>query len=788
MLYFLLYKKKVLFLYKINLMGNIGKKINSNDKEKQAYAFYLSKGWSPLQSAAIVGNLLHESGLNPSSEGDIGYKGGSSRGIAQFRGDRLKRLKSQYGDNWTDFGNQLEFVNWELNNTHKNAGDALRKTNDIYDAGRIVSDKYEIPAVKFNANKDRQKKVFNTYSKLSGLDTGYEKYIPNPIGISTNTSKRAFELVEVPNFIPTREIMDLDTQNEIKNTEAEIKAKEDIAKVTNEQQILQDYFSSNTQVKKLVEQPQLVSEVEQFPNLIDQYAQVSQFIDNPLAQEGGVIYDLPINTPNPITPRQFTIDYINSPKYRERLIKSGYEDVDEEIKIRLAQANPIVYPYKPAPQNSFIDNILGKKQPVVERGSYHNPLTGSIQLDTSNDIKGFKDLYPNFIPPIPEEIEAHERSHGVLNNFPGTRLNITDVRKLSNNHKTNNVPEHDLIPGENKADLDAFRYMLKREGIYDSGKQDFTPELLKRAKDSATLDRLRSVYSDKDIIYLMNNVASLENLNSNNYAQEGGAIGNLTPVQTKDVENQREWINYWNSNRVVGGKKINENSDIPFSSDVYIDDLNYGNSREYTLGEFDSISNRLILDTKYQSKPGIPVHEFSHRYQKYLNPGIYQQYISNPISKALQQTQGSSEYHGNVDENQAELNRLRYNSGFKPNQIITPQDLQKYKSEDYNLKHFSEEQLINLLNSTADNSYSDLTYAQQGGKTPVSSNGVYDFPMQEVIVPTKNGNITMSQVGYPILGIDEYGNKQLMMPGKEYKFPGKTIYEIPQLQQYFNKR
>ena len=79
-----------------------------------------------------------------------------------------------------------------------------------------------------------------------------------------------------------------------------------------------------------------------------------------------------------------------------------------------------------------------------------------------------------------------------------------------------------------------------------------------------------------------------------------------------------------------------------------------------------------------------------------------------------------------------------------------------------------------------------LAVAQQGGIIPVSSRGVYDYPEQEVIVPTSDGKITMKNINYPILGIDEFGNKILMQPGQEYQFPGKTIHELPQLNKYFN--
>ena len=45
------------------------------------------------------------------------------------------------------------------------------------------------------------------------------------------------------------------------------------------------------------------------------------------------------------------------------------------------------------------------------------------------------------------------------------------------------------------------------------------------------------------------------------------------------------------------------------------------------------------------------------------------------------------------------------------------------------------------------------------------------------IIPS--GNITMEGVEFPVLGIDNLGNKKLMYPGKNYKFPGTSVLEIP---------
>jgi hypothetical protein len=70
---------------------------------------------------------------------------------------------------------------------------------------------------------------------------------------------------------------------------------------------------------------------------------------------------------------------------------------------------------------------------------------------------------------------------------------------------------------------------------------------------------------------------------------------------------------------------------------------------------------------------------------------------------------------------------------------------------------------------------------QDGGQIPTSENGLYDYPQQMVVVPTKNGKITMKGINYPVLGIADTGEEVLMQPEKEYHFKGATeVLEIPQ--------
>ncbi len=262
-------------------------------------------------------------------------------------------------------------------------------------------------------------------------------------------------------------------------------------------------------------------------------------------------------------------------------------------------------------------------------------------------------------------------------------------------------------------------------------------------------------------------------------AQEGGI-----KESPEEIEKQRAFTANWYDNRVVEGKYIPKGmADVLSKVSVEA-----GALPENQYGEYDPLYGTVTLDTKKTNRMGIPAHEFDHsvgEYNKRVNRDFYKNYISDPIEKIIPQT---GDYFRDKDEIRSEIMRLRYNQGYKPDQVITREDLDKVENfGDYNLP-FSTEDRLEFLNKTAAVDRGEKRYYSQEGGIPVSSQGVYDFPMQEVLVPTSNGEITMKDVDYPILGIDEFGNKKMMHPGKNYKFPGKRIHEIPDLKNYFNKR
>jgi|688.fasta_scaffold00342_50 hypothetical protein len=75
-----------------------------------------------------------------------------------------------------------------------------------------------------------------------------------------------------------------------------------------------------------------------------------------------------------------------------------------------------------------------------------------------------------------------------------------------------------------------------------------------------------------------------------------------------------------------------------------------------------------------------------------------------------------------------------------------------------------------------------LQQKQKGGPI-VDPMGQYNHPGKETIIPTQDGRITMKNIPYPIIGIDETGQTQFMRPNGEYQFRGKRVHEIPLMQQ-----
>jgi hypothetical protein len=122
-----------------NKLDAMGRSANAD----AAMKFFMSAGWSKEQAAGIVGNLQVESGanLNTRAVGD----GGKAKGIAQWHPDRQATFAKVMGKSLEEstLEEQLRFVDWELKNTEKNAGDKLRQAKTAAQAAQLVDSLYE---------------------------------------------------------------------------------------------------------------------------------------------------------------------------------------------------------------------------------------------------------------------------------------------------------------------------------------------------------------------------------------------------------------------------------------------------------------------------------------------------------------------------------------------------------------------------------------------------------------------------------------------------------------------
>ena len=268
----------------------------------------------------------------------------------------------------------------------------------------------------------------------------------------------------------------------------------------------------------------------------------------PMAQNGFVstadkeiLYD-----DRSLSPKDFTLKYISSPKYKERLSKWAYTDINNTIKDRTKDVqNTEVYYQNESPNVAQqLKNDL-KGIPYSTMGSTAF-FPGKIIIDK----KQVKELATTS-----DDVLAHEFAHKELKSgfAPyGKGLDTEDSYQILTHMKpVGRYTEHDLIPSENKADLNAARYELYKQGV-DVFKKDFTKEdlnLLKTSKNF-TVKRLFKNYEDKDIIWLMNNIAQ----NKQTSSDVPLALNGINNLDEKTTEHLDQLTNFTNYNKpTVGG-------------------------------------------------------------------------------------------------------------------------------------------------------------------------------------------------------------------------------------------
>lgn len=162
--------------------------VNKDERRLAAMKFYVANGLTPVQAAAIVGNLEAESAFSTTVVS--GIPGENSQGLAQWNpakaaGNRLGKLK-QYASNtnsdWRSFDTQLRYTLHELKGTpskndgggsHSNVFSKLQKTTS-FDGGVkstnatwIINRYYENPKNPEGKNPQREKFARKAYEQYN---------------------------------------------------------------------------------------------------------------------------------------------------------------------------------------------------------------------------------------------------------------------------------------------------------------------------------------------------------------------------------------------------------------------------------------------------------------------------------------------------------------------------------------------------------------------------------------------------------------------------------------------
>jgi len=156
-------------------------------------------GWSKAAAAGLVGNAAHETNgtLDPNTTNSIGM-----HGIFQWDHNRQKMLKEfakKNGLNPDSLDAQIEFANWELNNTERGAGDKLKTTASYGDASDIVGSQFEryssgLSAVKAAEVADQRRRFAG--SAFDMPSTGGSITVSSNTTISVEAGKDARETAD----------------------------------------------------------------------------------------------------------------------------------------------------------------------------------------------------------------------------------------------------------------------------------------------------------------------------------------------------------------------------------------------------------------------------------------------------------------------------------------------------------------------------------------------------------------------------------------------------------------
>lgn len=245
----------------------------------------------------------------------------------------------------------------------------------------------------------------------------------------------------------------------------------------------------------------------------------NQVLEIPLKQEGGPIQEQ----------RTWLTDYLNSPKYKERLKKEFPSFSEEQINSQLGQRKANLKNAKV----EVVDRI--GKNPGFIFGDYNN---GKIRVENGS-------LYhPDY-----NTIPVHELGHAI---DAGGKLVSEYTKRILGKNLNKDNPYYSN-PTEFINRLQPVRFLLEKEGLYKAGSQDFDSKIFDQMQENPNINR-NTHYQDimntlngkteeekkNQFIMMMNTIAS--NNNTSDYPAFMNHGGTINSSEAPQGESTNDFI------------------------------------------------------------------------------------------------------------------------------------------------------------------------------------------------------------------------------------------------------
>ena len=317
------------------------------------------------------------------------------------------------------------------------------------------------------------------------------------------------------------------------------------------------------------------------------------------------------------------------------------------------------------------------------------------------------------------------------------------------------------------------------------------------------LDRLKQRYSDKDLLYLMNKLAYENNNNQDQTIAQNGvkksktSKSEVSPYKPVDagIANMLRGIiplplnvSQALAKTVVGDARLNETSLSDDQKLVLWNTIqnarkrsgkqtgggtqysDYGDQGYGTGEDFDNWFNR----GKVGALSGI--------YNSLTNPGFV---MASTVGRGRYWTDPENpddiNYTDVYDWNTSEKN-YKGNNAYQTirNLVRSSEDksLNKTKNDKTRMNIHLTKKEIDAIKARKEMKLSSLIAFDKGG---VIKDDMGQWAHPGEITEIGSNNITMQGVNYPVLGVSDTGDTQMMYPGEDYNFDGNKVTEFPMM-------